>query len=138
MKLAKLLILACCTAFLMTYCKSADTVSETPSKDRSIIGSWKGCDGRVVTFSKDENDEIVGRYNALGRLGAYHFSENEIGYRVTLKAAGSYEGKVKWRSTSGDVSWKNVSIKIEDNTYTDSGSDNCSKEMKRIRLDQGA
>ena len=131
MLVKKLLIFACATVFLAN-CKSMSPSIKAPSKSQSIIGSWMGCDGRIVTFMKNNEGKYIGRYTDLGGLKTYKFTKNEIGYEVIQESPGSFSGKVKWRDTSGNESWKNVDITIENNVYSDSGSDHCSKEMKRV------
>lgn len=129
-----LLLLALC--ILWNGCKTT-TVGETPvSKD--IIGSWKGCDGRVITFQNEGNGEIVGRYTKLGNLGQYGFEESEIGYKVSQQQPGIYYGSVKWRSSNQNVSWKTITITIVGNSYEDNGSDSCAKEMDRITTKQNS
>ena len=51
-------------------CKSVSPVAT--STNYGIIGSWEGCDGRVVTFSADEN----GKYNALPTLNLSDNNDN--------------------------------------------------------------
>jgi hypothetical protein len=95
-----------------------------------LAGSWEGCDGRVVTFTL-ENGQYIGRYSKLGGLGSYHFTINEIGYKATRTPEGKYVGQVKWRWTSGQQEWRPNTITIIGNNYTDTGSDSCSRQMKR-------
>ncbi|MEM8810166.1 MAG: hypothetical protein AAGF01_29450 [Cyanobacteria bacterium P01_G01_bin.38] len=95
-----------------------------------LLGSWEGCDGRIVTFTL-EDDQYVGRYTELGGLGWFHFTENEIGYTATQAVDGEYVGQVSWRSTSGTQAWHSNTIQIEGDQYFDTGSDACSTEMIR-------
>ncbi len=129
---SKFIIFACATV-LLANCKSVSPTAEVPATSQSIIGSWEGCDGRVVTFTKDDEGKYLGRYTALGRLGTYQFTKDEIGYEVMQKGTGTYTGRVKWKDTSGYESWRKVEITIENNVYSDSGSDRCSREMKRVK-----
>ena len=108
--------------------KTAQLVSSTHEDD--LVGSWKGCDGRVVTFTL-EDGQYIGRYTQLADLGKYHFTPNEIGYRAFKTQDGKYVGGVKWRSTSGQQEWRPTTITIKGGKYTDTGSDNCSKQMRR-------
>ncbi len=125
----KIVLLACCSLLWMS-CKTVSSTG-TPAAE-TIIGSWEGCDGRVVTFSSEENGEIVGRYSKLGGLARYGFEVNETGYKLRRRAAGTYAGTVKWRTTSGSVSWKKVTVSIQGDTYLDDSSDSCAKEMTRV------
>ncbi|MEE1964204.1 hypothetical protein V1387_16045 [Allomuricauda taeanensis] len=113
-------------------CKTISSSIPATTMDKDIVGSWEGCDGRVVTFTKQKSGEIIGRYTHLGGLGEYRFTQDEIGYKVAQKELGTYTGLVKWRNATGEVTWKKVMITIEDNVYKDNNSDGCSKEMKRI------
>ncbi len=102
----------------------------TPKNWDDLIGSWVGCDGRMVTFTL-ENGEYIGRYTKLGGLEPYHFKVNEIGYKAKRNLEGKYVGQVKWRWTSGKKRWSPNTITINGNKYTDSGSDSCSRKMDR-------
>jgi len=97
----------------------------------SLLGSWRGCDGRVVTFVY-EGGEYIGRYTSLGGLAPYHFTLNEVGYRARQQPDGRYVGQVKWRWTSGASQWRPNVITISGNSYRDSGSDSCSTAMSRL------
>jgi hypothetical protein len=132
MKFVKKLMIFVFASVFLVNCKSVSPSIEVPSKSQSIIGSWVGCDGRVVTF-KENDGKYIGRYTALGNLETYKFTKDEIGYEVIRQSLGNYSGKVKWKDTSGNESWKTVNITIENNVYSDSGSDRCSKEMKRVK-----
>ena len=68
-----------------------------------LIGSWKGCDGRVIEF-KPEGGELIGRYTALGGLGACAFSIGEVGYRATRSEVVATSSK----STGGSPMAKSV------------------------------
>ena len=125
-----LILICCCT--LWTGCKTQSIGTPVSNPNRDIIGSWEGCDGRVITFSRDEDGEITGHYSQLGELEKYNFSQDEIGYKVTQQSAGTYTGLVKWRSTAGAETWKKVTITIEGGSYKDNSSDGCSKNMKRL------
>ncbi|AEM71780.1 hypothetical protein Murru_2754 [Allomuricauda ruestringensis DSM 13258] len=133
MKTLKRIILAIFATFF-AGCKvtSVEPMISTPSIDRNIIGSWEGCDGRVITFT-NENNEIIGRYTKLGGLERYMFNIDEIGYKLTEQKPGTYFGTVKWQSLSGNETWKKVTVTIENNVYTDNQSDACSKEMERVK-----
>jgi hypothetical protein len=106
------------------------SVAATPSTQ--LVGSWRGCDGRVVTFV-NEGGGFVGRYTALGGLPRVGFTLNEIGYRARLQSAGRYVGDVKWRWPGGRQNWVSNTITISGNSYRDTGSDSCSRSMTRIR-----
>ncbi|WP_318312711.1 hypothetical protein [Flagellimonas crocea] len=112
-------------------CKSVNPPVSYTNKD--IIGSWEGCDGRVVTFSKDENGGVLGRYSKLGGLGRYRFSLNEIGFHITQKKPGTYVGQVKWKNTMGNETWREETIEVEGNILKTTSSDNCGKELKRVK-----
>jgi hypothetical protein len=137
MKTLRHILLFALFATLFAGCKTTSTgpiiSTPSPSIDQDIIGSWEGCDGRVITFAKEGN-EIIGRYIKLGGLERYKFTLNEEGYRLTWQSAGNYTGTVKWQNPSGNETWKKVSITINNNAYKDSTSDPCSKEMKRVEL----
>lgn len=96
-----------------------------------IVGSWTGCDGRVIQFERSSG-EFVGRYIALGRLTEYGFSANEIGYRAQETTSGTYEGQVKWRWTTGEEEWRTNTITISGDSYSDTNSDSCTKSMQRV------
>jgi len=100
------------------------------SKYSNLQGSWIGCDGRVVEF-KLEGSEYVGRYTSLANLGDYGFKLNEVGYSATRTTEGTYKGKVKWRYTSGKQHWVNMTITVTGDSYSDTGSDHCSRNMTR-------
>ncbi|MEM7186018.1 MAG: hypothetical protein AAF466_05100 [Bacteroidota bacterium] len=102
-------------------------------KTYSLIGQWEGCDGRIIEFTK-EDDIIIGRCIALGGLGTYGFTLNEVGYEVEAQGNNTYKGRVKWRKTGQkDPFWKNVEITIDGNSYEDQGSDSCGREMARVK-----
>jgi hypothetical protein len=104
------------------------------SREYDLVGSWKGCDGRVVTFTL-ENCEYKGRYtNLSGRLRRFGFKEKELGYIITkMNEEGRYSGQVKWRFLNGESRWADTKITINGNKYTDDGSDSCSRTMARVR-----
>ena len=130
-------ILLAISLAILSGCKAISVNSS--AVDNSIIGSWEGCDERIITFTKEENPtadgkdgEIIGRYTKLGKLERYKFTQNEIGYKLTEQGPGLYIGTVKWQDPNGNETWKKVSITIEDSTYKSDGSDRCSEEMKRV------
>lgn len=131
LNLKNILLFSVCLT-LWTGCKTTSTAPVVSPVNQNIIGSWEGCDGRVITFTEEENAEITGRYTKLGGLGKYKFTLNEIGYRLTQQSPGNYTGTVKWQDLSGNETWKKVSITIENDVYTDNSSDSCSQEMKRV------
>ncbi|WP_036385317.1 hypothetical protein [Muricauda sp. MAR_2010_75] len=112
-------------------CKSVSPVVSSTNTD--IIGSWEGCDGRVVSFYTNENGEIEGRYSKLGGLGRFKFAVDEIGFFLTQTSTGVYTGKVKWRNTSGAATWRDETIVVENNILKTSGSDACGNEMTRVK-----
>ena len=112
-------------------CKSVSpTVTST---NTNIIGSWEGCDGRVVAFYANENGEIEGRYSKLGGLDRFKFTVDEIGFLLTQKSPGVYAGRVKWRNTTGTATWRDETIVVENNILKTSGSDACGNEMTRVK-----
>ncbi|WP_437399530.1 hypothetical protein [Flagellimonas lutimaris] len=111
-------------------CKSINPI--VTSTDPNIIGSWEGCDGRVVTFYTNENGEIEGRYSKLGGLGRYKFTLDEVGFHLSQKSPGTYVGQVKWRNTLGKETWKDETIIVKENVLETSSSDDCSKELTRV------
>lgn len=113
-------------------CKTTYMPKKLSSTSENIIGFWKGCDDRIIAFSKDQNGDIVGRYIQIGGLAKYKFVINEVGYRITEQSPGIYTGTVKWRDNNGNESWKKVTISIKNNTYRDDSSDPCSKEMTKV------
>jgi len=119
----------CCATF---SCKSTSSVHLPSAAETSILGSWEGCDGRVITFRRGPGGEILGRYSELGGLERYRFTQDEVGYRIREKTPGTYEGKVKWQNTQGSETWKTVAITIQNNEYSDNSSDPCSNYMTRI------
>lgn len=130
MNFNKLILLITCCTLLTMGCRSVTDTGTKTSGD--LLGSWEGCDGRVVTFTQNEDGEISGRYTALGGLTRYGFQANEIGYKLRKRAAGSYSGTVKWRNTRGEATWRDVVITIQGDRYMDNSSDNCAREMKRL------
>ncbi len=134
MKQATSYFLVLLLAVLWQGCSSTKPTTTPTVQNQSILGSWEGCDGRIVAFSEGEGDEIIGRYTELGRLGMYKFTQNEIGYKVTEQKPGIYSGTVKWRTTTGKESWKKLTITIQNNDFmSDNGSDKCSQEMERVQ-----
>lgn len=133
MKVKKIMFMLLVSICLGTWvcCKSVDSVV-TPI-NTSIIGSWEGCDGRVVTFSRDESGKIIGHYTKLAGLVRYKFSENEVGFHLSKMAPGVYVGQVKWRNTSGKETWKKETILLENNILKTTSSDDCSKELTKIK-----
>lgn len=111
-------------------CKSVNPV--VTSANTSIIGSWEGCDGRVVSFYTNENGEIEGRYSKLGGLDRFKFTVDEIGFFLTQKSPGVYTGKVKWRNTAGAATWRDETIMVENDILKTSSSDDCSKELTKV------
>ncbi|RPG35625.1 MAG: hypothetical protein CBB72_005410 [Muricauda sp. TMED12] len=111
-------------------CKSVSPVAT--STNYGIIGSWEGCDGRVVTFSADENGKITGRYTKLGGLGRYKFTLNEVGFHLSQESPGVYVGQVKWKNTNGKETWRDETIVVENNMLKTSSSDDCSKELAKV------
>lgn len=113
---------------LLANCK---TTSVLITKN-DIVGTWEGCDGRQIVFSENTEGEIIGHLAKLGKLERYKFTLNEEAYRVKKQSHGVYTGVVKWQNLNGKETWEKVTITIENDVYTDDGSDSCSKEMKRI------
>jgi hypothetical protein len=111
-----------------------EAVAGAASREYDLVGSWKGCDGRVVTFTL-ENGEYKGRYtNLSGRLRRFGFEEKELGYIIIkMNEEGRYSGQVKWRFLNGESRWADTNITINGNRYTDDGSDDCSRTMARVR-----
>lgn len=130
MKKIRLIVLLSISFITLAGCKSVDSVVSSANTD--IIGSWEGCDGRVVTFYKDERGEIKGRYTQLGGLGKYNFSLNEVGFRLSRKSPGVYVGQVKWRNTIGKETWKDETITVENNILKTTSSDDCSTELAKV------
>ena len=100
----------------------------------SLVGSWVGCDGRVVTFTHEGDEhtgQFVGKYTNLGGLGRFHFEADEVGYVATQRSANEYTGQVKWRSVDGNLYWKPNEITISGDNYFDNGSDPCARTMRR-------
>ena len=111
-------------------CKSINPIATSTYTD--IIGSWEGCDGRVVTFYTNENGEIEGRYAKLGELGRYKFTLDEVGFHLSQQNPGTYVGQVKWKNTMGKETWRDETIIVENNILKTSSSDDCSKELTRV------
>ncbi|MCU7836753.1 MAG: hypothetical protein KZQ83_16075 [gamma proteobacterium symbiont of Taylorina sp.] len=99
-----------------------------------LIGSWEGCDGRVVRFSYN-NGRYEGRYTELGGLAPYHFTEGELGFIAIKNSDGSYSVEVKWRwlSSPDRIDWKPSTITVKGGTDTGSGS--CSAGFQSINTD---
>jgi hypothetical protein len=110
----------------------AQIVGMTAAVGSNLVGAWRGCDGRVTTFTY-EDGIYVGRYTALGGLGRFRFTLGEIGHRVRLQADGRYVGEAKWRWTDGSSKWMPIVITVSGDTYHDSGSDECARNMTRVR-----
>lgn len=120
-------------ALMISSCASKKIVVKQAITPPNIIGSWKGCDERIVEFVKEE-DSIFGICRRLGGLSAFGFQENEIGYKITHLGDGEYQGKVKWRfKDDTTVKWRNVKITIDNDTYTDQGSDKCGSKMTKVK-----
>lgn len=134
MKMLKIIFFSGLYLFLSVSCKTVSVKPVISNTDQNIIGYWEGCDGRVVKFTKNEDNSIVGHYEKLGELYKYKFAVNEEGYRLNQQNPGVYKGLVKWKTISGEETWKEVTITIENDIYKDNGSDGCSKEMKRIDI----
>ena len=152
MKVFKSVLLLAISCTLWSSCKTTATAPiSSSSNHNNIIGSWEGCDGRIITFSKTKplatpsssetkhnkrltkKDSIIGRYSKLGGLTRYQFTQNEIGYKLIEKSRGHYTGMVKWQDLSGTETWKEVTIHVDNDTYRDDNSDSCSKVIKRIK-----
>lgn len=100
---------------------------------QTLIGRWQGCDGRVVEFS-EVGGTLRGTYVVLGGLGSYGFSLGEVGYEAREVSPGVFEGRVLWKQSGGqNLQWRPNRITIDGDDYRDTGSDNCSRSMKRIR-----
>ncbi|MHA7832701.1 MAG: hypothetical protein ACX93O_16520 [Flagellimonas sp.] len=126
----KFIVLLSLSLGIWAGCKSVNPIVTSTNPD--IIGSWEGCDGRVVTFYTNENGEIEGSYSKLGGLGRYKFTLDEVGFHLSQQNRGTYVGQVKWRSTLGKETWKDETIIVEGNVLKTSSSDDCSKELTRV------
>tara|TARA_R100001369_G_scaffold82220_1_gene113785 strand:+ start:968 stop:1450 length:483 start_codon:yes stop_codon:yes gene_type:complete len=152
MKVFRSILLLAISCALWISCKTTATAPIASSSNHNdIIGSWEGCDGRIITFSKTKplatpsssettqnngltkKDFIIGRYSKLGGLTRYQFTQNEIGYKLIEKSPGHYTGMVKWQDLSGIETWKEVTIHVDNDTYRDDNSDSCSKVITRIK-----
>lgn len=109
----------------------AQIAGMTAAAGGNLVGSWRGCDGRITTFSY-EGGVYVGRYTALGGLGQYRFTLGEIGHRVRQQADGRYVGEVKWRWADGRFQWQPTTITVAGDTYHDAGADPCARSMTRL------
>jgi hypothetical protein len=104
-----------------------------PGPGTSLAGRWQGCDGRVVEFT-ESGGILRGAYVALGGLGAYGFSPGEIGYEAREVSPGIYEGRVLWKQAGGQTAqWQPNRITVEGDSYRDTASDSCSRNMSRLR-----
>jgi hypothetical protein len=107
------------------------------SEATDLLGIWQGCDGRKVEFTQ-EGDAFVGRYIALGNLGAYKFQVGEVGYRHRLldSQAQTYQGQDKWRRSDPESTfyWRDSVIRMsaDADSFSDSGADQCSATMARV------
>ena len=108
-----------------------DTQPPPEQMSGELLGSWLGCDGRVVTFTL-ENGQYFGRYDNIGGLGSYGFQVGEIGFRAQRRPDGTYVGDVKWRWANGDFQWRENTITIKGDEYSDTASDSCSNRMTRL------
>ncbi|MBO0324137.1 hypothetical protein J0X14_17640 [Muricauda sp. CAU 1633] len=129
-KKLKFILLLSLSLGLWVSCKSVNPVVN--STNTNIIGSWEGCDGRVVAFYANENGEIEGRYSKLGGLDRFKFTVDEIGFLLTQKNPGVYTGRVKWRNTAGTATWRDETIVVENKILKTSGSDACGNEMTKV------
>ena len=102
-----------------------------PSETGELAGTWRGCDGREVTFTL-EGESYTGRYTALGGLGSLGFKLGDTGYTAREIDLGIYDGEVLWRGSDGWKQWRENRITIQSGTYADTGSDGCSKSMTRV------
>lgn len=126
----KLLLIIIC--LLLVSCASVKVLDKNTVASSSIIGYWQGCDDRIIEFTQ-EKDSIFGYCRKLGKLDAFGFTENELGYKLIQTKQGAYQGKVKWRfKEDTTIQWKPVRIQIENNNYSDTGSDACGSTMTRI------
>ncbi|PKA82824.1 hypothetical protein ATE92_0963 [Ulvibacter sp. MAR_2010_11] len=129
MKTIKVLLTAFVISMGLVFC---GTQKQQVNTNRSIIGSWQGCDGRVVTFTR-KGDSILGHYTELNGLERFGFTRNEIGHKLIKESAGSYSGLVKWRAVNiKEPTWRTVNVFINGNVYKDQGSDRCGRDMTRI------
>ena len=129
-KIIKFIVLLSLILGIGISCKSISPIAT--STNTNIIGSWEGCDGRVVTFYTNENGEIEGRYSKLGGLGRFKFSLNEVGFRLSKKSPDIYVGQVKWRNTMGEATWKDETITVENRILKTTSSDDCSTELVKV------
>lgn len=129
-KKIKFIVLLSLSLGIWVSCTSVNPVVTKTNTD--IIGSWEGCDGRVVTFYIDENGEIEGRYSKLGGLGRYKFTLDEVGFHLSQQSPGTYVGQVKWRNTTGKETWRDETIVVENNILKTSSSDDCSTKLTKV------
>jgi hypothetical protein len=106
----------------------------TPATDESLLGVWRGCDGRTIQFTS-EGGEINGRYTDVARLAPY-FTNGEIGYRHRPLGNGRYRGQDLWRYNDGRSEWRPSSITVTGNTLSDTGADSCSVTLTRTTAAQ--
>jgi hypothetical protein len=102
------------------------------SPAQGLVGRWQGCDGRVVEFT-EVGGVLRGTYLALGGLGTYGFIPGEVGYEARQVSPGVYEGQVLWKGAGNAPQWRPNRIFVQGDDYSDVGSDNCSRNMRRVR-----
>jgi len=119
-------------SLLFVIVVSSCGVQKPATMSSGIVGSWQGCDGRIVTFTQ-KGDSIIGRYTTLGGLERFGFAQDEIGHKLSSEEDGSYVGLVKWRAINiKQPTWRAVKVTINGNIYQDKGSDRCGRDMTRF------
>ncbi len=109
------------------------SVPGPPTPASGLAGRWQGCDGRVVEFTV-AGGILRGAYVVLGGLGAYGFSLGEVGYEAREVSPGVYDGRVLWKGAGGqEARWVPTRIEVRGDNYSDTGSDGCSRGMRRTR-----
>jgi hypothetical protein len=107
------------------------TPGATTGRGGSVLGTWRGCDGRMNQFVQS-GDEIIGRYTALGGLPPTVFAVGDVSHRLRATGPGRYEGFVEYRYFDGRRQWMPTSVTIDGDSYRDTGSDSCAVAMTRV------
>jgi hypothetical protein len=102
-----------------------------PAVSGGLVGMWRGCEGRTLTFTPEGN-EIVGRWTVVEPRLSQVFRPGEVWYRVRQTAPGTYTGQVLWKFADGRSEWRPTTITIAGGQLRDTGSDACSNNMTAV------
>ncbi len=115
--------------FLLALLSASPVLADEP-----LLGSWKDCAGHVVTFTA-EGAELIGRYTDPGPGSP--FTVNEIVVRAKPLGGGRYDAPILWRWTDGRSEWRQNTITVTGDQYSQTGADSCTQTMTRVGGDGG-